>query len=230
RRQHRLDAVGHLRDALGRLHAADCRTDGRPKRLKSRRGTPIRRRDAMNSLSSIAMSGLGAAQLRLDASANNGANAATPGYRRQLVLQESEAGGGVAVALAHLGDVDLGRVIDLFQALGARQERRLDEDAGVVAVPGGAVAAVPVEAQSIEGDAHGVSLSVLPFGKLRAHAARPRDRPGGRSRLERCVLNARWCGAADRSLPMADTSTPQSRRSRWPRTRSSSRRAAGPPR
>ena len=53
----------------------------------------------MNSLSSIAMSGLGAAQLRLDASANNVANAATPGYRRQLVLQESEDGGGVGVSV-----------------------------------------------------------------------------------------------------------------------------------
>ena len=42
----------------------------------------------MSSLGSIASSGLGAAQLRLDASANNVANMNTPGYRREVVAQE----------------------------------------------------------------------------------------------------------------------------------------------
>lgn len=45
----------------------------------------------MSSLGSIASSGLGAAQLRLDASANNVANANTPNYRRQVVQQEAAA-------------------------------------------------------------------------------------------------------------------------------------------
>ena len=46
----------------------------------------------MASISSIAGSGLQAAQLRLDASANNVANMNTPGYRRQAVQQEAAAG------------------------------------------------------------------------------------------------------------------------------------------
>lgn len=45
----------------------------------------------MSSLGSIASSGLGAAQLRLDASANNVANMNTPNYRRQVVQQEAAA-------------------------------------------------------------------------------------------------------------------------------------------
>jgi flagellar hook protein FlgE len=45
----------------------------------------------MASLSSIGNSGLQAAQLRLDASANNVANMNTPGYRRQAVAQQAVA-------------------------------------------------------------------------------------------------------------------------------------------
>ena len=44
----------------------------------------------MASISSIGSSGLQAAQLRLDASANNVANMNTPGYRREVVAQEEE--------------------------------------------------------------------------------------------------------------------------------------------
>lgn len=49
----------------------------------------------MASISSIGSSGLQAAQLRLDASANNVANMNTPGYRREVVAQEeaSESAG-----------------------------------------------------------------------------------------------------------------------------------------
>ncbi|MCE1193900.1 MAG: flagellar basal body protein [Acidovorax sp.] len=46
----------------------------------------------MSSLGSIASSGLQAAQLRLDASANNVANMNTPGYRREVVAQEEASG------------------------------------------------------------------------------------------------------------------------------------------
>ncbi|MFI8618419.1 flagellar basal body protein [Acidovorax sp. NPDC077693] len=42
----------------------------------------------MASISSIGSSGLQAAQLRLDASANNVANMNTPGYRREVVAQQ----------------------------------------------------------------------------------------------------------------------------------------------
>ena len=45
----------------------------------------------MASISSIGSSGLQAAQLRLDASANNVANMNTPGYRREVVVQQEAA-------------------------------------------------------------------------------------------------------------------------------------------
>lgn len=54
----------------------------------------------MASISSIASSGLQAAQLRLDASANNVANMNTPGYRREAVAQQADAdGAGVRATL-----------------------------------------------------------------------------------------------------------------------------------
>lgn len=54
----------------------------------------------MASLSSIASSGLQAAQLRLDASAHNVANMNTPGFRRHAVSQEAVAeGSGVRAAV-----------------------------------------------------------------------------------------------------------------------------------
>lgn len=46
----------------------------------------------MASIASIGSSGMQAAQLRLDASANNIANINTPGYRRQVVVQEEAVG------------------------------------------------------------------------------------------------------------------------------------------
>lgn len=54
----------------------------------------------MNALSGIALSGLQAAQQKLGASAHNIANAQTPGFRRQLVVQQAEAQGGVRTQLA----------------------------------------------------------------------------------------------------------------------------------
>lgn len=54
----------------------------------------------MNSISSIAQSGLGAAVQRLGAAAHNIANQQTPGYRRQVVVQEPLAQGGVATSVS----------------------------------------------------------------------------------------------------------------------------------
>lgn len=54
----------------------------------------------MNSLSSIALSGLHATQRRLGAAAHNIANAQTPGFQRQLVVQQAEALSGVRTQLA----------------------------------------------------------------------------------------------------------------------------------
>jgi flagellar hook-associated protein FlgK len=53
----------------------------------------------MNTISGTALSGMKAAQALLDASANNIANAGTPGYRRQEVVQRSQADGGVATSV-----------------------------------------------------------------------------------------------------------------------------------
>ncbi|HSB98774.1 MAG TPA: flagellar basal body rod protein [Burkholderiaceae bacterium] len=52
----------------------------------------------MNSLTSIALSGLQGAQWRVASAGHNIANALTPGFRRQLVAPQSVAGGGVATA------------------------------------------------------------------------------------------------------------------------------------
>lgn len=53
----------------------------------------------MNALSSIALSGLGAASLRLVGSAHNIANSQTHGFHRQFVQQESLPDGGVAASI-----------------------------------------------------------------------------------------------------------------------------------
>lgn len=53
----------------------------------------------MNSLSSIALSGLQAAQQRLGTSAHNIANTQTPGFHRQLVVRQAQADGGVSTRL-----------------------------------------------------------------------------------------------------------------------------------
>ncbi len=53
----------------------------------------------MNSLSSISLSGMNAAMLRLDAAGNNIANSQTPGYRRQSVVQAEQADGGVTTSV-----------------------------------------------------------------------------------------------------------------------------------
>lgn len=54
----------------------------------------------MNSLPSIALSGLQATQLRLSASAHNIANVQTAGFHRQLVVQQADSQGGVRAGLA----------------------------------------------------------------------------------------------------------------------------------
>src|SRR5688500_4534182 len=68
------------------------------KMLKTLAAPADNRRQAMNSLSSIAQSGIGAAALRLDSAAHNIANGQTPGFRRQVVQQEALPEGGVVVS------------------------------------------------------------------------------------------------------------------------------------
>jgi len=54
----------------------------------------------MNTLTSIALSGLQGAQLRVGSAGHNIANALTPGFRRQVVQQQAVEGGGVATTIA----------------------------------------------------------------------------------------------------------------------------------
>jgi flagellar hook-associated protein FlgK len=53
----------------------------------------------MSSLSSIALSGMNAAQTALEASASNVANASTPGYKRREVVNTPQSGGGVTATV-----------------------------------------------------------------------------------------------------------------------------------
>lgn len=53
----------------------------------------------MSSISAIAVSGMSAAQLRLQASAHNIANLSTEGFRRQQVQQTSNPQGGVRTSI-----------------------------------------------------------------------------------------------------------------------------------
>lgn len=53
----------------------------------------------MASISSIALSGINAAQTSLNSSAHNIANLNTSGFRRQEVVQNAQAGGGVSTSL-----------------------------------------------------------------------------------------------------------------------------------
>lgn len=52
----------------------------------------------MNSISSIALSGMNAAQASLNSSAHNIANVNTPNFRREEIVQSAQAGGGVTGA------------------------------------------------------------------------------------------------------------------------------------
>lgn len=61
---------------------------------------PFSQGSTMASISSIAQSGLQAAQMRLDASAHNTANMNTPGFRRLRAEPSEVAGqGGVAASI-----------------------------------------------------------------------------------------------------------------------------------
>jgi flagellar hook-associated protein FlgK len=55
----------------------------------------------VTSISSIALSGMNAAQTSLNASAHNIANANTPEFRRQTITQTAQAGGTVATTLTN---------------------------------------------------------------------------------------------------------------------------------
>ena len=71
----------------------------------------------MNSISSIAMSGLNAAQFRLDAAANNIANAQTPGFRRQQTVAEALPEGGVTSSVRQADGAGENLADDIVQTM-----------------------------------------------------------------------------------------------------------------
>jgi flagellar hook protein FlgE len=59
----------------------------------------------MNSIASIALSGLNAASNQLATAAHNIANAQTPGFRRQLAQQTARPEGGVVVSIGQATEI-----------------------------------------------------------------------------------------------------------------------------
>ena len=67
----------------------------------------------------IARSGLSAAMLRLDSVAHNIANAQTPGFRRQQVVQQAQSSGGVAANTTRAGQVGTDLATELVEQMQA---------------------------------------------------------------------------------------------------------------
>ena len=76
----------------------------------------------MSSIASIALSGMQAAQLTLDTSANNVANSSTPGYQHEQVAQTSQPGGGVAATVLSTGVQGDTMAADLVTQLQAKTD------------------------------------------------------------------------------------------------------------
>ena len=72
---------------------------------------------AINSLSSIALSGMQAAQAQLDVSANNIANMATEGYHREQLVQTEQAQGGVSTSVQRAAEAGPDLVTDVVAQL-----------------------------------------------------------------------------------------------------------------
>jgi len=74
----------------------------------------------MASISSIALSGLKAAQTTLNSSAHNVANMNTSGFRRQEVMQNAQPGGGVSTKLTTASEVGSSLETDVVAQLQAK--------------------------------------------------------------------------------------------------------------
>ena len=71
----------------------------KPGHLRETRGSNVSKSKAMASITSIALSGMNAAQTQLNASAHNIANMNTDGFKRQQVTQTAQAQGGVSASV-----------------------------------------------------------------------------------------------------------------------------------
>jgi flagellar hook protein FlgE len=74
----------------------------------------------MSSVSSIALSGMNAAQTALGVAGHNIANQATAGFRRQQAVNSSSAEGGVSTTLRQAGDEGHALETDLVGELQAK--------------------------------------------------------------------------------------------------------------
>ena len=59
----------------------------------------------MNAVTSVSLSGLNAATTRLDASANSIANSQTPGFKRDMVMQQTQERAGVLTTVGKAEEV-----------------------------------------------------------------------------------------------------------------------------
>jgi len=73
----------------------------------------------MNTISSIAVSGVHAASTRLDVSAHNIANAQTPNFHRQVVHQQSQETAGVMTSVGKAEEVGPDVAADLVEQMQA---------------------------------------------------------------------------------------------------------------
>lgn len=73
----------------------------------------------MNSLPSIALSGLNAAWMGVSVSAHNIANAQTEGFHRQVLEQQTVEGGGVTVTLSQAPEAGEALIDDVVQQMAA---------------------------------------------------------------------------------------------------------------
>ncbi len=76
----------------------------------------------MNSTSALALSGMNAAQVRMDSGAHNIANLGSEGFRRQQVLQSPRAAGGVETTIVRAdlaGPAMEADMVDMLQAKNA---------------------------------------------------------------------------------------------------------------
>lgn len=69
----------------------------------------------MSAISSIAISGMNAATTQLGVAAHNVANAVTPAFRRQQVVQHSQPGGGVSTQITRATEPGSNLAADLVQ-------------------------------------------------------------------------------------------------------------------
>jgi flagellar hook protein FlgE len=73
----------------------------------------------MNAVTSVSLSGLNAATTRLDAAANNIANSQTPGFKRDMVVQQTQEKAGVLTVVGKAQEVGPELAADLVEQMQA---------------------------------------------------------------------------------------------------------------